>query len=156
MTEELISLDEARSKGLPKYFTGIPCKHGHTDKRLTSTSACTECGRQNTVERKKADPQRAARAAKKWRMANPHKVREGNLARYGLTPQDFEALRTKQNNKCGVCDFLLSGKVCVDHCHVTGRVRGLLHNRCNTAIGLLNDDPQMLLRAVAYLRGSSR
>lgn len=39
----------------------------------------------------------------------------------------------------------------VDHCHVSGRVRGLLCHRCNTALGLFRDDPEVLKRAIEYL-----
>lgn len=41
----------------------------------------------------------------------------------------------------------------IDHCHVTGKVRGLLCNGCNTALGAFQDDPKVLRRAISYLKG---
>jgi hypothetical protein len=40
------------------------------------------------------------------------------------------------------------------HCHTTGTVRGLLCTKCNTAIGLINDDSEFLRAAVTYLTGA--
>lgn len=44
-------------------------------------------------------------------------------------------------------------ELAVDHCHETGRIRGLLCNNCNRAIGLLGDSVELLLKAVEYLKG---
>lgn len=63
--------------------------------------------------------------------------------RYGLTPEEYDALLTKQNGLCAICQrppgknvrAHWGGKLCVDHCHDTGKVRGLLCNDCNLAVG---------------------
>lgn len=78
---------------------------------------------------------------------------------YGLTLQDYENLYVAQGGLCAICSRpetkKLAGKLlrlCVDHNHTTGKVRGLLCSRCNVAIGLLNDDLLMLQAATEYLR----
>jgi len=82
------------------------------------------------------------------------------LATYGLTAEDFDAMAEVQGWVCAVCEqpedkvseagALLP--LSVDHCHSTSRVRGLLCHRCNTAIGLLRDDPVVADRVAEYLR----
>lgn len=57
-----------------------------------------------------------------------------------------------QDGKCGVCRKPENGKaLAVDHCHETGRVRGLLCSKCNTAIGLLKDSRELLQRAERWV-----
>jgi hypothetical protein len=98
-------------------------------------------------------------AARKERMENPEKVRArqraNNLrASYGMTVEDFETLRALQNERCAICRDPLSDnpkRVHVDHCHETGRVRGILCHHCNTGVGLFRDDPERLHRAIEYL-----
>ena len=71
---------------------------------------------------------------------------------YHLSREDYLNLIKKQHNKCAICGLDLNGKSVVDHDHQTGRVRGILCNSCNTGIGLLKDDPQLLIVASEYIR----
>lgn len=75
-------------------------------------------------------------------------------AAYGISLEDYDKLFATQNYKCAVCKQLLTtqDKPSVDHCHITGRVRGILCNNCNRGIGLLKDDPQVLISAARYLK----
>lgn len=76
------------------------------------------------------------------------------LRNYKLSVADFRALFREQEGLCPIClrPIEVSGwKVSIDHCHKTGRVRGLLHIRCNTTLGLAWDDPDVLRRAIDYL-----
>jgi hypothetical protein len=75
---------------------------------------------------------------------------------------DYDALLEKQRGVCAICGTKrgyrrtkTKFRFSVDHCHTTGRVRGLLCQPCNTAIGLLNDDPALLARAAAYLQSTT-
>jgi hypothetical protein len=71
--------------------------------------------------------------------------------RYGISPAEYDALLEKQGGTCAICRMRSKGRLCVDHCHVTGMVRGLLCNECNTALGYLKDDQASLVAALAYL-----
>jgi hypothetical protein len=70
---------------------------------------------------------------------------------YGLSLQDYRALLTTQGGVCAICRKKSPRALCVDHCHVTKKVRRLLCHRCNLGIGQFNDDPRLLRRAVTYL-----
>lgn len=72
------------------------------------------------------------------------------LQRYGLKPEEFEALRKRQKGKCGVCKCKPK-RMCVDHDHKTGKIRGLLCHKCNSAIGILGDTVSGIRRALRYL-----
>lgn len=71
------------------------------------------------------------------------------LRTYGLTDEAYRAMLERQEGRCAVC--LDEAKLCVDHDHKTGKVRGLLCSHCNTAIGHLRDDPSRIRRAADYL-----
>lgn len=71
---------------------------------------------------------------------------------YGLTVEQVEEMAAKGCEICGTSEW--TGKHArphVDHCHKTGRVRGILCGECNTGLGKFRDDPALLRRAVEYL-----
>jgi hypothetical protein len=77
---------------------------------------------------------------------------------YGITLDEYNEMWASQKGCCAICGTHQNEKndgksLAVDHNHETGEVRGLLCVNCNTAIGQLKDDPELLLKAVDYLRG---
>lgn len=99
-----------------------------------------------------------AKYMKEYRKRRPERVRNTVLKRmFGITVDEYEAMLKAQGGVCKICEKpqVKSGvRLCVDHCHGTGRIRGLLCDNCNRAIGLMRDDPDLLARAIAYLRPS--
>lgn len=78
--------------------------------------------------------------------------RVGHLKRqYGLTPAELDALVAEQQGVCCIC--LAAPAEHVDHCHKTGRVRGVLCFSCNAALGQFKDRPDAIRRAAAYVEG---
>ncbi|MFD3584443.1 endonuclease VII domain-containing protein [Streptomyces sp. NPDC058683] len=73
--------------------------------------------------------------------------------KYGLTEVERDAMVASQHGPRAIC--LSAPPVHVDHCHKTGRVRGVLCFNCNSAIGLLRDDPETINRAADYLEGNA-
>ncbi|KMT52396.1 hypothetical protein ACR52_27355 [Pseudomonas fildesensis] len=75
---------------------------------------------------------------------------------YGITAEGFEALNEKQGGLCKICESPAStnrfGRLYIDHCHVSGKIRGLLCSKCNMAIGLLRDCPTRIASALTYLQ----
>lgn len=74
-------------------------------------------------------------------------------AKYGLRPDDFERMLSEQGSACAICReaFADNAPPCIDHCHDTGRVRGLLCRACNAALGGFGDDSAIVTAALAYL-----
>lgn len=71
---------------------------------------------------------------------------------YGITPEQYDEMFDKQKGTCAICGHSPEGRrLDVDHCHRSGEVRGLLCNKCNQAIGLFNDEPNLIERALEYL-----
>jgi hypothetical protein len=76
--------------------------------------------------------------------------RRTKLKRYGLTIEDYEVILQTQRGRCAICRG--PAPTNVDHDHVTGKVRGILCQRCNIGLGIFYDDPEILKRAIEYLR----
>jgi hypothetical protein len=138
---------------------------------------CETCRLQFNAARQRqwreANPERAREIYQKnnvKRLADPEfrrRKREAEVARnYGITPEEFRALEAAQGGLCAICQQPPRGKspgkayageprrdatLHVDHCHTSGRVRGLLCGNCNTMIGLAGEDSKVLLAAVEYL-----
>ena len=93
-----------------------------------------------------------------WQRDNKPRVREKWLrsklkTRYGITVQEREEMLRTHGGVCWICGsepHPVQG-LAVDHCHATGRVRGMLCHSCNKALGFFKDDPALLRRAADYL-----
>jgi hypothetical protein len=102
-----------------------------------------------------------AARARDYRKGDKYKARwsaNHRFAVYGLTVERYLDLLESQNGVCAICARPETAKrggqtktLAVDHDHKTGLVRGLLCQSCNTAIGLMNDDPQRMAAAIDYL-----
>lgn len=75
---------------------------------------------------------------------------------YGMERGHYDALLVEQGCRCAICGDVGGPKgLYVDHCHDSGAIRGLLCGKCNAGIGMLKDDPDVLLAAAAYLLKNS-
>lgn len=78
--------------------------------------------------------------------------------RYNISLEDYKKLLILQNEQCFLCGtndpMGPTNMFVVDHCHKTGKIRGLLCNHCNTGIGKLHDDPQLLRKAADYIEAT--
>jgi Autographiviridae endonuclease VII len=72
-------------------------------------------------------------------------------SRYGLSREDYDALLARQGGVCAICAKPPEKTLCVDHCHATGKVRGLLCRQCNFGLGCLGDDQAALIASLVYL-----
>ena len=118
-----------------------------------------------------ANPEKVRESTRKWREANlkkrreyerkryAEKVRRDNLKKqYGLSPAAYEAMLIIQGDVCDLCGKIdksskidKSGRhLAVDHCHKSGKVRGLLCSACNTAYERVDSMPDWPEKAIAY------
>lgn len=133
---------------------------------------CTKCKQELPLERfglrsggrtyyswcKTCNSQGANAWTKADRKANPGKYaardKKEALAKYGLTVDQFVAMWDAQGGVCLTCPKTLTGGPgghAIDHCHTTGKVRGLLCSPCNKALGMVYDNPDTLRRLADYL-----
>lgn len=120
-----------------------------------NSTACKEC--------RAATKRRATDA---FRDRNPNYWREWSAVnqnrhtrikqQYGLTEAQWYAMRDAQGGGCAICGRAEgwkanAGMLVVDHCHSTGRVRGLLCPSCNRGLGQFEDEPARLIAAAAYV-----
>ena len=137
------------------------------------TKTCTECGheKQLTEFYKRSDKEghrahcktcHKHKASTKWRGDVEFRARQYTRSRranlkkmYGITPENYVEMYDAQDGKCAICGTTEPGRgaqwFCIDHCHDSGIVRGLLCNNCNTGLGAFKDNPDALLSAIDYL-----
>jgi Recombination endonuclease VII len=135
---------------------------------------CTKCGQTKLMSEFRTDRAKATRVhpwcrgccaanAKDRRQRDPEGFRNRTLLdRYGITAQEYDQMLGSQGNLCAICEqpetrfdprWKKIRGLSVDHDHETGKVRGLLCSNCNTALGLIQDNPALLRKALAYLEG---
>ena len=139
------------NKGVPQSREHVECRI----KSLASTLAavkrdCVKCGESYT-------PTTAAQKYCSGRCWNAvARAKRERLHRIKITPEHYAVLLDKQGGKCRICGVAAGAntrreRLAVDHCHSTGKVRGLLCHRCNTALGLFYDRRESLAAAIEYL-----
>jgi len=105
---------------------------------------CKECRR---TEHKSKYSEKQAKAGRKYYLKR----------KYGLSLEDYNNLLNEQNNCCAICgkhQLEFSRRLAVDHSHITGNIRGLLCQPCNTALGKFRDSIDLLNSAIEYLKNS--
>lgn len=117
---------------------------------------CKNCVRARARRHQDANPEKKKANNAKWRNKNPYEAYLASTAsRFGMPTSSFRAWLESQVQECSICSADAPGgrgRFHADHCHDTGRLRGLLCHACNIAIGNLKDDCDLLEKAIEYLR----
>lgn len=120
---------------------------------LGRESYCKQCDK----ERRPKYKHKQSQYRQKWRNESGGKETEKNaflLRTYGITLNEFNIMRRDQNYKCAICtrhESEFKTGLHVDHIHGTKIVRGLLCGDCNKACGLLQENPEIALKAASYI-----
>lgn len=131
--------DAARQKASerrnPKISSlGIPCKWEGCDRVSTrKVGLCDRCYQRQKL----LDDRETVRG---------HQLKHV----YGITHEVYNNIMENQEGLCPICEQFLIDP-CLDHCHITGKIRGIICRKCNTGIGMLMDNPSLLRRAAEYL-----
>lgn len=131
-----------RNKALDQFVRRSGTPSGYTGR-------CKDCN--NELSRTKYRT-----AHKAWRRRNPDKTKAVKLKyRFGLSLEEYRRMLAAQKGLCKICGghCRLGRSLAVDHCHTTGKIRGLLCTDCNIGISRLQDRPDLLRAAAAYLEG---
>ncbi len=120
---------------------------------------CKKCDKLKSDAYRKKYKEKVSASKKRYYNLNKDKIRSHMLLKlYGIDSEEYDKLLHSQNGVCAICKqpetHKLRGKVpplSVDHNHDTGKIRGLLCNTCNRAIGLFRDDPKLLKTAAWYI-----
>lgn len=147
---------------------------GHPDRKIRSNFMCESCHRKWVRLNRPDQHEKSQRAKRRWDFKNKEKADALKKAyyldhcvsdeykqrtkerlfkkQYGLSLADINAMKAAINYQCPSClKFEPTITLCVDHCHETGKVRGLLCRSCNSALGRLGDNADGVKRLLAYL-----
>lgn len=138
-------MTKTRNRNSTQYYDGVECKVCNTTKRQLHDNRCHEC-------------------LKRRQDIYNMKGREKNFMQvHGVSYAQRDQMYADQNGLCLICkeagniDLLAKGastkgRLFIDHCHDTGKVRGLICNACNIGLGVFKDNPEILEQATVYLR----
>ncbi|MEJ7873163.1 MAG: endonuclease VII domain-containing protein [Rubrobacteraceae bacterium] len=133
-------------------------KHNDTFYQLAyseqRSKRCPECGQTKSVKEFYRQRSSSGRFAAYCKPCDVQKTgRSARKRKYGVAVAEYDDLLLKQDGRCAICKRLPYTKkgLVVDHCHQTGAIRGILCSRCNSALGMLDDSPALLERALEYL-----
>jgi thiol-disulfide isomerase/thioredoxin len=153
------------------------CTHGYKASRLDKTNntlelfqkglkICSNCKEIKTIDNYNFYKKSAVGLAswcntcrKEHRTLNIDKSYIAVIKRkYGISEEEYIQILKKFDNKCGICSSTDSGgrskRMSLDHCHKTGKIRGILCHSCNTGLGLLKDSTEILQKAIDYLESN--
>lgn len=153
------------SKPLDEFHRASGTRDGHRGE-------CKSCFRE--LAKARYDSARAVERTEKWRKANPERyadyrreyqsrperkraMRDLYYRRtFGISADEFDELLEEQGGGCAICGKPpdRAGGMHLDHDHETGVIRGILCQPCNHAVGLFQDNPDLLEKAARYLRSA--
>jgi len=138
---------------------------GHNAKRDRESSYCHSCYMRDWREKNRDKVNRYQRNRRAERIASEPGYRDrlakqlrdyNRKKKYGLSRKDYERLLAKAESRCEICGSDGSnshhGRLCIDHCHKSGSIRGLLCDACNKKLGAVGDTLEAIMPFVSYLK----
>jgi len=129
-----------------KVFKPLDAFFRRSNRRSGRESKCIEC--------------KAKIDANRW-SKNRMRFKEHDLERrYNLSIDEYKAMLNAQNGVCAICKQPekrvhqngTPSSLCIDHCHTTDAIRGLLCDKCNRALALIHEDPEIAASLLKYIQ----
>lgn len=119
-----------------------------------TSSWCIPCTKESA---RLSEGRRISQDPERFYSARKRQGRSQKLKKYGLDEEVYLEILKRQGGVCAICGVDNPQRkghdvFIVDHCHITGKVRGLLCHKCNVSVGMMNDDPDVLESGARYLR----
>jgi hypothetical protein len=137
-----------QEKQLEEFYKHHDMEDGYLNK-------CIDCTKKDVENHTYKNRKEYEQYHKNYRATHKDQQKNYDLKRkYGITLEIFNEMFFQQEGKCAICrrhSLEFKKGLCVDHCHNTGKIRGLLCSNCNSAIGKLNEDPNLFAVALEYL-----
>jgi hypothetical protein len=140
------------------------CKN-HPEKQVRAKKLCQQCYMNQLYKKNPIMRQKARNRTNAYRKNNLEKVRQADREKhlkkkFNIGISEYESLQSAQNNLCAICKnpetTSCRGQkinyLAVDHCHRSGVIRGLLCFKCNTAISIIENTPNILESIREYLK----
>lgn len=119
-------------------------EYNYSSEKGKKINTCKECRVDQKRERDRLDPYEKKR-----------RTRNSNLKRkFGITIDEYDEMLFEQGGECFICGEKQNGnkELSVDHDHVTGKIRSLLCSRCNTFVGYVESNPNLLSKVMDYIK----
>lgn len=140
--------DCEQTKPLNEFYPNKRTTHGYN-------VYCIECSYKRHDKWRRANKDQAAENGRRWRKNNPERFKDHMMKRHhGLPLGSYQKMLAEQNGCCAICGTDTpngQGRFHLDHCHDTGKIRGLLCHSCNLAIGYFRDNIATIQSAIKYL-----
>lgn len=128
-------------------FEGEPCRTCGNLKRYVKTRRCVDCTK--VGKKRCADKYRERDRGKPRKRTNSKNF---TMRLLDISVNEYYALCETQDWRCAICKEVPKRRLCIDHCHVKVKFRGLLCDPCNKGLGHFRDDPAKLEAAIEYLQ----
>jgi hypothetical protein len=144
-------LDEKYANGSYRYIVQCDCGESRAISYSRMANGRTSsCGCQQHLKGNKSPNWKHGQSRTKEYGLNYH-----IKSNYGIELKDYDVMLENQKGICAICSSEPPNhhkkRLNIDHCHTTGKIRGLLCDACNRALGLFKDSPDVLIKAINYL-----
>lgn len=115
---------------------------------------CLKCSRDRVKLWRKENPEKLLKQVQR-EYGKPYTINKHLRSKYGITHVEYDLMLDSQKGACKICNvhqINLSKRLSVDHCHSTGKIRGLLCSQCNSMLGYAKDKTDLLEKAIGYLK----
>ncbi len=122
---------------------------------------CNYCNKEHTQSAREIKSNSKSRSCEKFKPHNYTGLDKRDVVirnQYGITLAEYNTMLEAQDYKCAICgneDEVEGRRLAIDHCHTSGKVRGLLCGKCNRGLGLFYDNDELLHNAIQYLKNSN-